>query len=428
MTSGKSIKHYFALSWLIQLGFAVITSAILSLSISYVAFVTGNHSREERLIEDSAIIARRLAAEIMLKDEGRVDSVQAALKEEFHLRSLHLTSYKDFAKSRDSVTTLSPIPDVEPAAWVVISRGVPPFTSYINIRNFYFALVCIFGLSSFGFFLQRRLLSKFIIGPIEALAETSTGDKSPDKSWPLEIRSIAQDLQDSFIEREKTIYFLVNRGVMHEIKTYLNPMATATELVAETTGNEDKRQERLNRLYSACREKLPKIKHIIERSLDTTRPVVVIPDTQDLNRTLHEAIRAVSESARLKKVELVLKADPELKAPHEALQLEKALGNILNNAIEAAEESADTQRKVMVTAIQNSNFIEIKIEDTGKGISDLRTIYRPFRSSKVHGHGVGLTISKKLIEEHKGHLIAGKSENLGGAQFILTLPRSEASV
>lgn len=425
--SGKSIKHYFALSWLIQLGFAVATSAVLSLSLSYVGFVGDKHAQEERLHEAGSVIARRLAAELMLKDQGRVDSVRAALQDEFHLSSLELTQSNRLNLGKHSVGVIVPLPGIEPATWVSVSQSSPSFFGYINIRNFSFALVCIFGLSSFGFLLQRRLLKRFIIAPIEALAETSTGERCPDPSWPLEIRTIAQDLQDSFIEREKTIYFLVNRGVMHEIKTYLNPMATATELVEEAT-TDDKRNDRLSRLYSACREKLPKIHQIIERSLDTTRPVVVVPDTQDLNRTIDDSIRAVSEAARSKKVELTVSAEPGLKASHEAIQLEKALGNILNNAIEAAQDSKSQDRKVAITAIQTPHSVEIRIEDNGPGITDLRCIYRPFRSSKVHGHGVGLTISKKLIEEHKGQLVAGRSELLGGALFTLTFPKSEVSV
>ncbi|MFN8945705.1 MAG: ATP-binding protein, partial [Pseudobdellovibrionaceae bacterium] len=67
--------------------------------------------------------------------------------------------------------------------------------------------------------------------------------------------------------------------------------------------------------------------------------------------------------------------------------------------------------------------LSVVIEDSGTGLPEqVDSIFRLLKSTKPHGSGLGLLISKKIIEAHHGRIIASQSEELKGAQFEILLP------
>lgn len=102
-------------------------------------------------------------------------------------------------------------------------------------------------------------------------------------------------------------------------------------------------------------------------------------------------------------------------------QIQLALLNILKNAIEAAAESQDPV--VAVSTVTDNQFVRITIEDSGPGIADdmAKSLYAPFVSSKPEGMGIGLSITRTIVEAHGGILTASSGE-AGGASFSFSLP------
>jgi len=112
------------------------------------------------------------------------------------------------------------------------------------------------------------------------------------------------------------------------------------------------------------------------------------------------------------------------------VQVQQVLLNLMRNAIDAME---DTERRELVIATSpvTDTMVEISVADTGSGISPEigAQLFQPFVTTKSHGMGVGLSISRTIVEAHGGS-IAPRPNPGGGTVFSFTLPivtKKEAS-
>jgi len=101
----------------------------------------------------------------------------------------------------------------------------------------------------------------------------------------------------------------------------------------------------------------------------------------------------------------------------------------MRNAMEAMSES-ETRELTVRTVPSGDGMVAVEVTDTGPGISDevAARLFQPFVTSKAGGMGIGLSISKRIIESHGGTMEAHRTDQ-GGALFRFTLPaiESEAS-
>ena len=106
------------------------------------------------------------------------------------------------------------------------------------------------------------------------------------------------------------------------------------------------------------------------------------------------------------------------------VQIEQVLLNLLLNGRDAIHASNTKEgRLVFQTRVLPNNFIEISLTDNGPGISDaiLGKIFEPFQTTKESGIGIGLSISRSIVENHGGHMWASNLPH-GGAVFGIALP------
>lgn len=111
------------------------------------------------------------------------------------------------------------------------------------------------------------------------------------------------------------------------------------------------------------------------------------------------------------------------------VQIQQVLINLMRNAIEAMHNSEE-RRLVVRIAPNGGDEVAVEVSDTGPGISDdvAARLFQPFVTSKSSGMGIGLSISKRIIEAHGGEIGVSKNQ-AGGATFRFTLPRlTEAAI
>lgn len=416
----KSAKEFLLLSWLVPMACTLLGSAGLALGFSYLDYSNSRRSDEQRLRELAPTIGRRITAELLLKEQGTLGPVIEQLKDEYSLLSLKVLDRFE-ANGTSAVHADWKIQLDAETKVVVMERASPLFSSFIQLRHFLLALLPSLLMAGLGFALQRRFLRTHFIQPIEALAETSVGERSPEKSWPLEIQAIAHQLSDSFSSREQAVFGRVARGIIHDIRTNLHSMGTATQLIEGAKDSQD-RQRRLEKLYSACTRNIPKIRSIVDLSLDSSREISMKPELADVGEAVEQALDTLAELAIAKGVKLTAYTDGTLFALHDPLQLERVVMNLVKNAIEATDQVAG-EKIVRVGARASTSGILIEIEDSGHGLIDPNSVFRPLKSSKTHGVGLGLFVSKKIIEAHSGRLETGTSAALGGARFTIHLPQ-----
>lgn len=108
--------------------------------------------------------------------------------------------------------------------------------------------------------------------------------------------------------------------------------------------------------------------------------------------------------------------------PADAIQLKQVFLNLIMNAIESVSEADRDPRRVRVTTCLEGSEVEVAVYDTGVGLPDGgEDIFDPFVSNKLDGLGMGLTISKTIVDAHGGRIWAEPNEPVG-AVFKLRLP------
>jgi two-component system, LuxR family, sensor kinase FixL len=103
------------------------------------------------------------------------------------------------------------------------------------------------------------------------------------------------------------------------------------------------------------------------------------------------------------------------------VQIQQVIVNLMRNAIEAMQETL-TRQLTISTAQVDKDTVEVCVADTGPGISPaiVTQLFQPFVTTKPQGMGVGLSISRTIVESHGGRLWAEANPE-GGTIFRLTL-------
>ncbi|WP_146183145.1 sensor histidine kinase [Limnohabitans sp. Bal53] len=115
--------------------------------------------------------------------------------------------------------------------------------------------------------------------------------------------------------------------------------------------------------------------------------------------------------------------DPSLRLHGDATQLQQVILNLLNNAIDALAESGRPQLELCIRSKASGQHLELEVEDNGQGIAPDRAddVFSLFKSSKSQGMGVGLWLSRSIVEMHGGRLTF-QSEPGRRTVFTLRLP------
>ncbi|MCW5555715.1 MAG: PAS domain-containing protein [Verrucomicrobiae bacterium] len=159
------------------------------------------------------------------------------------------------------------------------------------------------------------------------------------------------------------------------------------------------------------------------RALLRKREMEMLP--LDLNSVVEDVFRLISGDAALRKTTLTAELAPRLPAVlGDRVHLQQVLLNLTMNALEAmARQPAETRRLMVRTRINEDGTVEAEVTDTGPGIEadKLPHVFEPFFTTKPSGMGMGLSIARRIIEAHQGHVSAANNTS-GGATFRVTLP------
>ena len=144
---------------------------------------------------------------------------------------------------------------------------------------------------------------------------------------------------------------------------------------------------------------------------------------ESISELLNESIEIVAYNARQSKIELTTNITSDLpNVVCDRIQIQQVLVNLLNNAYDELA-SQPKPRRVVVEILRDNNELEVQIVDNGPGISQevSRRIFDAFYTTKPKGMGMGLAVSRTIIEAHYGKIWAtGNIE--GGTTFHFTLP------
>jgi PAS domain S-box-containing protein len=255
-------------------------------------------------------------------------------------------------------------------------------------------------------------------------------DITERKRAEAQIREYSERLEEMVLERTKSLEaaqaeLLVKErlavlghfsgSVAHEIRNPLAVIDSAAYLLNMKLGSSD---ERIAEILKRITANVRKASGIIQSLLDLSRMKKPAAEPHNITDLIRESI----EISRIPDTVKVVTNLPEdtvlLRADFQ--QIRMVLKNIINNAVQAMENEG----KLTISAGQlKDGQIEIVIADIGPGIAPeyLEKVFEPLFSTKAHGIGFGLSITKMIIENHGG-TIRAESEPGKGAAFTVILP------
>jgi two-component system, NtrC family, sensor histidine kinase HydH len=205
----------------------------------------------------------------------------------------------------------------------------------------------------------------------------------------------------------------------HEIRNPLASIRGTAEILMEEGAPAESRGEFLGILLKES----DRLNRVVEEFLRMARPEPITRRECDINEELSNMVKLLSAEARGKKVELKLQTSPLPQFVGDGEKLRQGFMNIILNAIQAS--SAGGSVVVSSRFNQEGGCVEIFCRDNGPGIpaERLNQIFEPFFTTKGNGTGLGLPITKKIIEKHGGS-IELQSEPGEGTIFTVKLPVS----
>lgn len=188
-------------------------------------------------------------------------------------------------------------------------------------------------------------------------------------------------------------------------------------------GSTDERAVILREAMDKASEQALRAGQVIRRLRDFVARGESERRVEDVRKLVEEASALALVGAKDKGVRVRFDFDPRVDAVlADKVQVQQVLLNLVRNAIEAMEDG-ERRELVISTAVAPDDMVAINVADTGSGIAPEITaqLFQPFITTKRQGMGVGLSISRTIIEAHGG-TIAPRPNPGGGTIFSFTLP------
>jgi two-component system sensor kinase FixL len=213
-------------------------------------------------------------------------------------------------------------------------------------------------------------------------------------------------------------------AIAHELNQPLAALSAYSEVALHELENIEA-PEKLSRALAGCVEQAQRAGAKLHELMEFLHQGNHIPEPMDLAQTVREAAVTVQYDG-LGSYRETLELQPDL-APVRAnrLQIQKVLVNLMRNACEAMREHGlvDGELLVRTQVLPDRSYALVTVQDSGPGISpeQARLVFDPFFTTKSHGIGMGLAISRALVEANGGELWVDTHPGAGG-MFHFTLP------
>ena len=222
----------------------------------------------------------------------------------------------------------------------------------------------------------------------------------------------------SILASKQATMLQVAASVAHELRNPLGVIRNSAYYIASKIKGDDK----LTRHLNIIEREITASDRLINHLTNFHQPLTLTLSPVDVNAELNEALSALCPPPTVAIVYQPTDPVPFVMADKDHLR--RVFINLVGNAVDAM----DGHGELRVGTEIRDQAVRITIADTGRGIAPevLPRIFDPFFTTKAKGMGLGLSISKRIIDQHGGH-IAVESEPSRGSAFIITLPLAESS-
>lgn len=216
-------------------------------------------------------------------------------------------------------------------------------------------------------------------------------------------------------------------GIAHEIRNPLNFINLSIDHVrSRFRPSTEADQSMFDNLLDSIKSQVGRLNQLVTDFLSYGKPTKLSPQSVNLPQLLNEVVSPLQLQAKEQKIDLLVECDgdlPEIEADEQLLKI--CLSNLVMNALQAMP----TGGQLRITLTSSDRDVQITVSDTGVGIppEQLDKIFEPYYSTKETGIGLGLAVTKKLVQDHGG-TISVNSQLHQGSAFTITLPRLHNSM
>jgi PAS domain S-box-containing protein len=213
-------------------------------------------------------------------------------------------------------------------------------------------------------------------------------------------------------------------SIAHEVNQPLGAIVTnghaCVHLLSHAAPDLDKSREVVGRIIRdgmRASEVIRRIRDFLQKTPSENAPL-------NINEPIQEVIALIRKELLISRIELKAQLAADLPPVFgDRIQLQQVILNLILNARDAMSGAQPNPRELKITSGRNSGgAVRVSVRDSGPGFKpkDIERIFDPFFTTKVEGMGLGLSISRTIIEAHGGTLSAAQNEDQGALiQFIL---------
>jgi signal transduction histidine kinase len=251
-----------------------------------------------------------------------------------------------------------------------------------------------------------------------------------------------RELQERLNEAEKlSLLGRFAATVAHEVRNSLNFINLSIDQIrAKHAGGEERAARDLQRNLGNIKDEISRLNRLVNDFLKAGRQAPPEMAPCNLKVTLEEALALVEKQAHRQEIAIAAELPADLPVfQADVAQMKTCFLNILTNAIQAMPRGG----RIGITAATlpetgNGGSLQLRFADTGPGIplEDREKVFAPFYSTKETGFGLGLAITKKIVEDHGGRVYVSDGETPGtaarrtapGTVLVLELPLPRAAL
>ncbi|GMQ60396.1 HAMP domain-containing sensor histidine kinase [Vallitalea sediminicola] len=309
----------------------------------------------------------------------------------------------------------------------------------ILMLNIVIALVFIIGISMIGFYTRTKhkrelknileVLKRFTKGDYNYLAPRTDESIISKINYKLETLGEMITITNTRLVEEKEETKALVTDISHQLKTPLASLKMYYSLMAEDDLEPNERQEFIGR----SKEQITRLEGLVAALVNISRLetglINIKTKMNDIKETIIQAVNSVYMKAEEKKININLQQIQSVILPYDDKWTKEAISNVIDNAI----KYSDKNNTITIRTQKLHNYLRIEIEDEGIGINEKEytEIFKRFyrgkcdRVKKQEGSGVGLYLTRKILEDQGGNIKAISKSSMGinnrGSIFVIQL-------
>ncbi len=215
-------------------------------------------------------------------------------------------------------------------------------------------------------------------------------------------------------------------GIAHEVNQPLSAVVNYTQVCLNFINSDTPDLVKITEILKKANRQALKAGQIIHSMREFVKPRKIHRSTVDINELIYDAISIFDADFKQHLIAMRFELTKTLPCVFiDRVQIEQVILNLIRNSIDALKELPQfTQRQLSIeTSLNEFDYIVVRVKDNGPGLTpeQREKILTPFFTTKSSGMGMGLSISRSLIEAHHGTLHFNSKEDKG-TTFYFTLP------